>query len=302
MKHRKFLLVTIMALAIQSASAYDFKVDDIAYNKNSDGTSVTVTYINQGYYLNYSSLSGDINIPPSVAYSGTTYSVTSIDDFAFYSCKGITSVTIPGSVTSIGYQAFFGCRGLTSVIIPNSVTSIGNGAFGYCSGLTSVAIPNSVTSIGDGTFERCSGLKSVTIPGSVTSIGYEAFDGCTALASVALPSSVREIGTFAFYGCTGLARIDAYPNPEEISLGESVFYNVPIDGTLHVLPGYLEAYQNADQWKDFTNIAGDLDEPASGDDDDNENHNEYVTKYDVNGDGRVDVADVVTLAGIAMGM
>ena len=45
-----------------------------------------------------------------------------------------TSVTIPNSVTSIGDYAFYGCSGLTSVSIPNSVTSIGDYAFdGYCS-------------------------------------------------------------------------------------------------------------------------------------------------------------------------
>ena len=31
------------------------------------------------------------------------------------SCSGLTSVTIPASVTSIGDYAFYGCTGLTSV-------------------------------------------------------------------------------------------------------------------------------------------------------------------------------------------
>ena len=52
-----------------------------------------------------------------------------------YGCK---NTTIPNSVTSIGDYAFFGCSGLTSVTIPNSVTSIGFCAFEGCSGLTQV--------------------------------------------------------------------------------------------------------------------------------------------------------------------
>ena len=73
----------------------------------------------------------------------------------------ITDLIIPNSVTSIGNYAFINCRGLTSVTIPNSVTSIGNGAFFGCYGLTSVTIPNSVTSIGDEAFLSCYGLSSV---------------------------------------------------------------------------------------------------------------------------------------------
>ena len=56
-------------------------------------------------------------------------SVTSIGNYAFDRCSGLTSVTIPNSVTSIGYNAFSNCFNLTSVTIPNSVTSIGYYAF-----------------------------------------------------------------------------------------------------------------------------------------------------------------------------
>ena len=80
-------------------------------------------------------------------------------------------------MTSIGDYAFYGCSGLTSVTIGSGVTSIGNRAFSSCSGLTSVTIPNSVTSIGYEAFYYCSGLTSVTIGSGVTSIGYNAFDG-----------------------------------------------------------------------------------------------------------------------------
>ena len=134
-------------------------------------------------------------------------SVTSIGNYAFSGCSGLTSITIPNSVTSIGEYAFSGCSGLTSITIPNSVTSIGEYAFKYCSSLTSVTIPNSVTSIGRSAFYGCSGLTSVTIPNSVTSIGSYAFYDCSGLTSVTIPNSVTSIGSYAFEECSGLTSV-----------------------------------------------------------------------------------------------
>ena len=178
-----------------SASADVVEVDGIYYDISE--TTATVTYGDNEY-------SGDIVIPESITYNGSKYSVTSIGDWAFSFCSGLTSVTIPNSVTSIGNYAFWDCYGLTSVTIPNSVTSIGDNAFYYCEGLTSITIPNSVTSIGDGAFSGCSGLTSITIPNSVTSIGELAFDGCSGLTSVTIPNSVTSIGDYVLNRCYGI--------------------------------------------------------------------------------------------------
>ena len=134
-------------------------------------------------------------------------SVTSIGNYAFSDCTGLTSVTIPASVTSIGDEAFGGCTGLTSVTIPSTVKSIAASMFAYCSALTSVTIPNSVTSIGNYAFLGCTGLTSLHIPASVTSIGNLAFNGCTGLTSVTIPSSVTSIREMAFFYCSGLDTI-----------------------------------------------------------------------------------------------
>ena len=113
---------------------------------------------------------------------------------------GCQNTTIPNSVTSIGEWAFSGCTGLTSVTIPNSVTSIGSHAFRDCTGLTSVTIPNSVTSIGSSAFAGCTGLTSVTIPNSVTNIENAAFYGCTGLTSVTIEAETPPtLGSDVFY-------------------------------------------------------------------------------------------------------
>ena len=148
-----------------------------------------------------------INIPSSVTYQGTTYSVTSIGSYAFYSCNSLTSVTIGNSVTSIEEGAFWRCISLTSVTIGNSVTSIGYSAFEECISLTSVTIPNSVTSIGRSAFCDCSSLTSVDIPNSVASIGSYAFYSCNSLTSVTIPNSVTFIDDWAFGNCSSLTSI-----------------------------------------------------------------------------------------------
>lgn len=43
--------------------------------------------------------------------------ITSIGDWAFLTCNGLTSCTIGSGVTSIGTEAFNGCSGLTSITV-----------------------------------------------------------------------------------------------------------------------------------------------------------------------------------------
>ena len=154
----------------------------------------------ENLYINGDLVQGDLVIPAGV---------TSIGDYAFRGCSGLTSVEIPASVTSIGSSAFSGCSGLTSVEIPASVISIGESAFIDLSGLTSVIFGEDslLESIGGQAFYGCSGLSSVEIPACVTFIGYSAFMGCSGLTSVEIPASVTSIGFQAFRECSKLTSV-----------------------------------------------------------------------------------------------
>ncbi len=227
-------------------SAHDFEVDGIYYNiEEADifdryKQVVAVTFKGDSFDEYTNEYTGNVVIPDSVSYLGTTYSVTGIGAEAFRKCVNMTSITIPNSVDAINITAFWDCRGLAEIvvvdghvgfdsrdncnaiimtktnvlivgckntIIPNSVLGIVPCAFYGCSGLTEITIPNSVTSIEGETFKNCSGLTEITIPNSVTSIGEGAFVNCSSLTSVTIPNSVTTICDKAFAYCSSLTSV-----------------------------------------------------------------------------------------------
>ena len=228
-----FVLLLSAAGMTKLYASYDFSAvcetgQTLYYNIiDAENRFVELTHPGSGqHYYSWSGFTkptGNIILPTNVQYDGVTYTVTSIGDYAFYECSGLTgTLTIPNSVISIGDLAFNNCSNfIGALVIPDSVTSIGLQAFGLLEKITSLTIPNSITSISDWTFCYCNELSSVNIPNSVTSIGAFAFAYSSKLASITIGNSVTSIGEHAFSLCSRLTSV-FIPN-SVTSIGENPF-------------------------------------------------------------------------------
>ena len=137
-------IILMVALSVPATVlAHDFEVNGILYDINGNEATVTHSANNEYQY------SGEVIIPSSVTYEGTTYPVTAIGNHAFMGATELTRVSIPNSVSAIGIHAFSSCNNLTDVNIPDAVTVISAATFYYCTSLTNVHIPDNVTEIGN---------------------------------------------------------------------------------------------------------------------------------------------------------
>ena len=143
---------------------------------------------------------GALVIDNTVTYNDTTYAVIAIDDYAFYGCDGITSVTIPSSVTIIKDWAFRDCSSLTSVDIPASVADFGSYVF------TGTALPEPIYKDNIFVYMPAAATGVYNISNQITYICGGAFYNCASLTQVILPNSVTEIGPGAFLNCDGLTQ------------------------------------------------------------------------------------------------
>ena len=194
------------------------KEDDtiIYYTFNEDKTTVSVTS-GQGKY------EAKVTVPGRIMSDGKYYSVTSVENFAFFNCKKLSSIFLNNSINYVGRFAFADCSGLTSVRLPSNITAIEDYTFSNCTSLSEIDIPGKVTTIGEGAFVGCSDLQSISLPSKVTFIGMRAFADCKALTTVNLNDKLEVIDDNAFEECESLTSV-TIPNSVTF-VGSNAFKN-----------------------------------------------------------------------------
>ena len=263
--------------------------------------------------------------------------VASIGYNSFMGCSSLISLRIPKSVTTVD-KAFMNCTSLKEVIIENCDTPISmttsdfetcqldtayigrnfgdKSPFRNCATLRAVKLAPTVTELGTEAFCNCDGLQNVHISQNITNIGTRAFSGCDAIEKFEVGYRVEKIGQEAFAGCTGLKTLVTYAVKPPLCLSLALNDVDKWECLLKIPEGTTEAYQAADQWKEFffmeniELIPGDANLDGIVDAADIDEVRDFIMRsptgetvypfIDVNGDGVVNATDIVFILNILL--
>ena len=276
-----------------------------------------VTVLNEGTFSGCTSLK-DIKIKPQM---------TNINDFVFVNCTSLKRVIIDDCEKTLtlgtnGRNPIFSTCPLDYVYIGRDISYQTSSDYGYSpfyrnTTLREVKITDKETEISENEFYGCTNLQTVTIGDGVTFIGNWAFSGCSSLKYFTYGSKLENIGQEAFSDCTALVQITSKAKAAPTCGSQALEDINKWECILNVPKGYLTVYQAADQWKDFFFMEeeeymplqkGDVNSDGNVDKDDLGDLVEYIMgnkpngvtdeSADVNGDHKVDVADVVALVAL----
>lgn len=183
----------------------------------------------------------------------------------------ISIINIESGVTTIGNYAFYNCSGLTSIALPEGITAIGNYAFHGCNNesFTTITIPESVTNIGTSAFSSCTHVETINFnaaniadysthpnSGNSGSTAGDMFNSCgTAGSGITLTfgAAVQHIPNYIFYPGDSYGHIQTGANIVSIrfdenaicsSIGSNAFKGISSLQTIQ-LPETLETIGNA---------------------------------------------------------
>ncbi len=185
--------------------------------------------------------------------------ITCIENYAFYNCLKLKSVTFPESLFQISGFAFQGCDNLESVDGKYATTDHKGykNAAGKLMFLVPIidddyVVPDDVTALGSELFANRHTLKSVTMGDNVTEFEDYVFENCTALKKVVLSANLKSIGYNPFMYDKGLEEVyfrgiipPSYTDHQLLEASALKFY-VPSQS--------LNLYTTNSGWKDYWGI------------------------------------------------
>lgn len=245
-----FTLLVAMSAFLAGMCATPIQIDGFYYEIQDYGYGAFAELVQEpgtSGYASYTNLSGDITIPGSITYNGTSYQVRAIE-YQALNGSGISSVTVEEGVEYIYNFAFMDCSSLTTVTLPSTISYMGNQVFGW-SGLKTLTI-NATTPPIHGEREYClkdaNSIEHIYVPASSVA-AYQADSVWSEHASIieAIPSDTNteptgdpttEDYTIVWDSISGLTGIDIsqYTNynfgGELDTFNDSNFVSREIDG------------------------------------------------------------------------
>ena len=214
---------------------------------------------------------------PSIETVHLPASIVTVSEMAFYTPSEVIrmdSNVLPETLEEIGPLAF--CRimdwnGSSSIVLPKGIREIGDGAFLFCC-LESVSLSedNEYFCIEDNMLfnkEKTRLLmmfKDVNthrvVPEGVITIDGGCSDDNPSIEQLVLPSTLESIGILAFFDCPNLIDITVKTSTPPYCFERYGYYPFQYSfttATLHVPTGSIDAYKEADTWKEFLNITED---------------------------------------------
>lgn len=173
--------------------------------------------------------------------------IKKINDYAFYNCLELQSVTLPSTV-NIGNNAFAECNNLTHINVIIKDFANNNKVYSYTEFFEKDLRYYYDDKEIDGYFE---------IPASCTSIGEHALHGCKTLKGIILPASITSIGSDAFIECYSLKDVYVSWKDSNIFTSKERIFDTKdekIGKTLYVPVDQISEYQKVEPWKNFQNI------------------------------------------------
>lgn len=209
-------ITAICTLQAHAQEATTFEANRIQYTVTGDNT-VGVSGFNESDESGVTPVT-EVVIPSTVTYEGKSYTVTSLEEYAFQWLSGIRKITMPNTVIALKNNAIYYNYDLEEVVLSENLSSLGAYALASNSKLASLTIPAGITEIPQSCFFNDQALTSITFAGNFTSIGSGAFYK-TAITEINIPGSCKTIGNNAFQLCPNLTRVTLGDGVETLSEG-----------------------------------------------------------------------------------